>query len=146
MNAATRAVIERLIEASIDSAFKWSATEEESAKLESAIAEARKLLEDDDWIRVEDALPVVPEGEKGAKLERELAESKAREAQFRLDAARWALFRDTPSGTFDQYKDEWRFRCNVIGGMWCKSKDDAMDYALSKLQPSGPTAKGDTNG
>ncbi len=80
-----------------------------------------------------------------AKLERELAESKAREEQLRLDAARWALFRDTPSGTFDQYKDEWRFRCNVIGGMWCKSKDDAMDYALSKLQPSGPTAKGDTN-
>lgn len=43
----TRAVIERLIEASIESAFKWSATEEESAKLESAISEARKLLEDD---------------------------------------------------------------------------------------------------
>lgn len=81
-----------------------------------------------------------------AKLERELAESKAREEQLRLDAARWALFRDTPSGTFDQYKDEWRFRCNVIGGMWCKSKDDAMDYALSKLQPSGHiTQKGDTN-
>lgn len=81
-----------------------------------------------------------------ATLERELAESKAREEQLRLDAARWALFRDTPSGTFDQYKDEWRFRCNVIGGMWCKSKDDAMDYALSKLQPSGHiTQKGDTN-
>lgn len=56
----TRAVIERLIEASIESAFKWSATEEESAKLESAISEARKLLEDDDWIRVEDALLVEP--------------------------------------------------------------------------------------
>lgn len=81
-----------------------------------------------------------------ATLERELAESKAREEQLRLDAARWALFRDTPSGTFDQYKDEWRFRCNVIGGMWCKSKDDAMDYALSKLRPSGHiTQKGDTN-
>ena len=43
----TRAVIERLVEASIDSAFKLSATEEESAKLESAIADARKLLECD---------------------------------------------------------------------------------------------------
>ena len=68
MDAETRAVIERLVEASIESAFKWSATEEESAKLELAIDEARKLLEDDDWIRVEDALPVVPDGEKGVDI------------------------------------------------------------------------------
>lgn len=57
MDAETRAVIELLVEVSIDSAFKWSATEEESAKLESAIDEACKLLEGDGWIRVEDALP-----------------------------------------------------------------------------------------
>ena len=57
LSDSTRAVIERLIEAAIDSAFKWSATEKDADKFESAIAEARKLLADDGWIRVEDALP-----------------------------------------------------------------------------------------
>ena len=40
------------------------AIEEESAKLESAIDEARELLAKPDWIRVEDALPVVPDGKR----------------------------------------------------------------------------------
>ena len=70
MNAATRAVIERLVEACLAGKGHVQTAvarnpqiqhyHNDYAVIATAIAEARKLLEDDGWIRVEDALPVVP--------------------------------------------------------------------------------------
>lgn len=69
MNAATRAVIERLTDVTtflLDIVEKVAdgsvAFPPSIADPRDAIADARKLLEDDGWIRVEYALPVVPEG------------------------------------------------------------------------------------
>ena len=66
-DAATRAVIERLTDVTtflLDIVEKVAdgpvAFRPSIADPREAIAEARKLLEDDGWIRVEDALPVVP--------------------------------------------------------------------------------------
>lgn len=68
MDRTERAVIERLVD-SLQVVNNFLKLAENNLGVEPSgdydaplIAEARKLLEDDGWIRVEDALPVVPEG------------------------------------------------------------------------------------
>lgn len=89
LSDSTRAVIERLVEAcvvgkdSVQTALARNPQiqqyHHDYAKLAEAITEARKLLADDGWIRIEDALPVVPDPtERGATMTPEQLEIAAR--------------------------------------------------------------------
>ena len=92
MNKATRAVVERLASLlaeyapcphhedqcirttatwihchacnAVDREAKIQLDRTDAANVDAAIAEARKLLEQPEWVRVSDALPVVPDGQR----------------------------------------------------------------------------------